>query len=525
MRRLLGALVAFAATAAGGLVLPAPSGVDAAPSQERLSPVIGSGSTYAALAINQWKSYAQTRRWDVSYNPIGSPRGLGEFSQNRNDFAGTEAEFSSLGQADQVSRGFQYTPDVAGAIAIAYNVDDAAGNHVSTLRLSRRTIARIFIGDIRRWSDPAIAADNGGRTLPDRAITVYYRGGQSGTTALFYDFVQHTVPDRYGPWARANGFRTDARIIQLDTSPGFIPGAQGLSGNDQQAQAVASSRGKWSITYVEASYAYDNHAEIAWVQNQSGNWTQPSAQSITSALESAGLRGDISQDLSVVYVNPASDGYPISAYSYLMTQCAPTPVVATCRGRYTREGKENTLELWLRYIACEGQAEMGRGVKGYAPLPPHLSQEIANSIARMTGGSPERLTRANCRNPRFNPNFRLPSSPPPPELPPIEASGGATDTADGPGETTGSGSTGGSANSATTDANAASGSEVAAGVAGEGAVAVGGGSTDWREADPTSYTRSGLSPIEKWAFVAVVAIITAPVLGGVVWGLVRRRPT
>ena len=37
-----------------------------------------------------------------------------------------------------------------------------------------------------------------------------------------------------------------------------------------------------------------------------------------------------------------------------------------------------TLAKWMRYIACEGQINMAH--IGYSPLPPNLSQEVANSI-------------------------------------------------------------------------------------------------------------------------------------------------
>src|SRR5262249_23153245 len=152
------------------------------------------------------------------------------------------AEFSALGAgggggSDPGSaRGYQYVPDVAGAIAVMYNVDDKAGRKVDYLHLSRRTIARIFTGDISRWSDPAITADNKGLVLPDEPITVVYRAGQSGTTALFYDFVQHIAPDVFNPWAARNNLPTSVRIIQLDSTPTFAPKTLALTGSDQIAQ-------------------------------------------------------------------------------------------------------------------------------------------------------------------------------------------------------------------------------------------------------------------------------------------------
>src|SRR5262249_2841600 len=159
---------------------------------------------------------------------------------------------------------------------------------------------------------------------------VIYRNGTSGTTALFYDFVQHTVPGEFAAWAQRNSYSTNIRIIQVDTSATFVPKGRGLSASDQMADAVSGE--KWAISAVDAGYAkFAPRAEVAFVQNQAGNYVQPSAGNITAALETAGLRGDISQDLSGVYANRSPIGYPLSAYSYLTTQCAPGKG-PNCRG-------------------------------------------------------------------------------------------------------------------------------------------------------------------------------------------------
>jgi phosphate transport system substrate-binding protein len=122
----------------------------------------------------------------------------------------------------------------------------------------------------------------------------------------------------------------------------------------------------------------------------------------------------LSQELSGVYTSRHPAAYPISAYSYIVTQCARAGDRPTCKGNYGNAGVSETLRQWLRYIACDGQVEMAN--IGYSPLPPNLSQEIANSIARMYGDrAPERLTPANCANPRFH-GGGLPLSPPPPPV-------------------------------------------------------------------------------------------------------------
>jgi phosphate transport system substrate-binding protein len=363
--------------------------------------VNGAGSSYVALAMQQWVADAQTSGLDVNYLPNGSPQGMTSYGQSLIDFAGTEAEFSALqASGGEQNRGFQYVPDVAGATAVLYNVDDAAGRKVEDLHLSMRTIARVFTGDITKWSDPAITADNAGRQLPDQPIEVVYRSGQSGTTGTFYDFVQHTAPDIFNPWAQRNRFPTgDTRIIQLDSSPNFAPKTAAFSSSDQIAQYLAGTNGKWGIGYDEFGYAKVYKASAAWVKNAAGQWVLPYAENISAALESARLRPDLSQELSGVYASTSAKAYPISAYSYLVTQCEPAGDRQTCKGNYPNSGVTDTLTKWMRYIACDGQVNMAR--IGYAPLPANLSQEVANSIARLKGGSPETLNASNCANPRF----------------------------------------------------------------------------------------------------------------------------
>jgi phosphate transport system substrate-binding protein len=481
----------------------------------------GSGSTYVGLAMQQWVADAQTSGLSVNYLPTGSPQGLTQFGQNLIDFAGTEAEYSALGGSEP-SRGYQYVPDVAGAVAIMYNADDKSGRHVDYLHLSRATVARIFIGEISNWSDPAITADNAGLELPNQPITVVYRGGQSGTTALFYDFVQHMLPSDFSSWAARNQLPTNVRIVQLDTSPNFAPKTLALNGSDQMAQYVASSSGKWAIAYDEFGYAKTYGAAAAWVQNQAGQWVLPYAENISAALEGAQLRPDLSQELSGVYASSNPAAYPISAYSYIVTQCAPSSQRATCKGNYSNPGVSETLSTWMRYIACDGQVNMAR--IGYSPLPPNLSQEMANSIGRMNGAAPETLSAANCNNPRFKGSLGAgASSPKDPLAGRLPASAGGTAgagraggalgrTAAGAAGSTGAG-TGAGAGTALGAAGpaGAAGDLGASGLAG-GAAAVGGGSGIWRPADPVSYSRAAAAPSSSVPVFLLLLLIAAPPL-------------
>jgi len=481
--------------------------------------ILGSGSTYVGLAMQQWTGDAQTRGLDVTYSQTGSPDGLNSFANGLTDFAGTEAEFSALSAPP--NRSFQYVPSVAGAIAVMYNASDKAGRKIEYLHLSMRTIARIFMGDISRWSDPAISADNLGLELPDEQITVVFRSGQSGTTALFYDFVANAAPDIFGPWAARNRLPTNVRIIQLDSTPTFAPKTIAFSSSDQIAAHVASDEGRWSIAYDEFGYAKLYNASTAWVQNASGNWVLPYAQNISAALESAQLRDDFSQELSGVYASGNPEAYPISAYSYIVTQCSPDPSRPSCRGPYANPGVAETLAKWLRYIACDGQVNMAR--IGYSPLPPNLSQEVANAIGRMQGSGAEGLNADNCANPRFRGSLGEGASSPKDPLANVSSLGSGPGGADG-------GLSGGSASSAANGQDSSGASSDAAGSAAQargaasGSRALSGGSDVFRDLAPVAYSRVSTPGLGAGPLVALVLAISLPIIFATGAGRRRKDP-
>ena len=320
------------------------AGASAPAGAANLAPANGQGSTYAALAFQEWTQSVQNQGLNLNYTPTSSPAGLEAYSQNTADFAGTEAEFSELlpGSPVNVPRGFEYTPDVAGATAIMYNAAVTASGQdpITSLRLSPMTIAKIFLGLISNWDDPAISADNGGVKLPNEHITVVCRTGQSGTTALFYDFVAHTDPAGYAAWAAQNGFSTGSRLLEVDDANSPTNMAC-QSGSDTEANYIAANR--WTIGYDEFGYAKVYNDNVAWVQNASGNWVQPYAVNISAALQSAQLAPDTSQNLTGVYTSTNPQAYPISAYSYILVQCAPNSARSTCLSPYPNQGIANTM--------------------------------------------------------------------------------------------------------------------------------------------------------------------------------------
>ena len=156
LRRLLAAVVATAtATLAALLGLAATGAVAGATTS--LASVTGQGSTYAALAFQTWTQGAQVNDGlNVNYTSTGSPAGLSSFAVEHGHIRRHRGRVlralrrNTPHANSHVPRGFAYTPDVAGAMAIMYHValNPTGADPVTYLHLSPLTIARIFMGYI-----------------------------------------------------------------------------------------------------------------------------------------------------------------------------------------------------------------------------------------------------------------------------------------------------------------------------------------------------------------------------------------
>ena len=95
----------------------------------------------------------------VTYASVGSSAGKTGYANGTYKFGGSESAYSSGAPATLV-----YVPLVGGAIAIGYRLDgiSPAG---ATVRLPSEVVAKIFAGQITKWSDPAIAAANKATTV------------------------------------------------------------------------------------------------------------------------------------------------------------------------------------------------------------------------------------------------------------------------------------------------------------------------------------------------------------------------
>jgi phosphate transport system substrate-binding protein len=324
------------------------------------SSVTAEGSTAQQNAIalfNQVWGQACSGK-NLSYNPTGSGAGRQQFVAGNVDFAGSDSAIKDAQAAEAAERcggnPAWNLPLVFGPIAMAYNLDGVEG-----LVLDGGTLAKVFQGQITKWNDPAIAALNEGKTLPDTTITPIFRSDSSGTTDNFQKYLDAASG---GAWTKGDG---------SEFQGGAGEGAQKSAG---VAQAVQATPG--AIGYVEKGFADQAGLPYAQIDNGGGavELSDESAGKAIDAAEFAADGNDLKLDLDSLYGTTEAGAYPLVLATYEIV----------CSNGYDAETAA-AVKSFLTVAATDGQA--GLSAAGYVPLPEQFKQRLLTSIEAISSTS------------------------------------------------------------------------------------------------------------------------------------------
>ena len=305
--------------------------------------ISGAGSTFAQPIISQWG--AELKKNDsltVNYNAIGSGGGIAQFQANTVDFGDTDSAMTDeeIEVADK-NGSTVHVPIVFGAVTVSYNLPEVE----SGLKLDGETIGDIYLGKITKWDDPAIAKLNPGVKLPSTSITVVHRSDESGTTALFTQFLDETNKE----WHSKVG--TD-KTVKWPTGTG-ANGNEGVAGSVQQTEGA--------IGYVELAYALQNEFTTAAVQNKAGDFVTPTLESTSAAGEGVKFPPDLR--FSAINASTSPKAYPIASGTFVIVY------EDLCKAGKSEETARNVV-TFLDYGLGEGQKVAEK--LNYAPLPAEL---------------------------------------------------------------------------------------------------------------------------------------------------------
>ena len=312
----------------------------------------GAGSTFDApffdLAFARY--HEQHPGVTVNYADVGSSAGITTFAAKQADFGASDVPMTAAEQAAATGGQVVQVPVDLGAEGVVYNLSLPAG---SRLHLTGPVIARIFLGQITSWHDPAITALNPGINLPDARISVVHRSDGSGTTYIFSNYLSSVSP----AWAAKVGAGKTLKW----------PAGEGAEGNGGVAASVY--RTPFSIGYVEQSYSKGLLLPSAAIRNQAGHYVIPSIQS--AAADAAQKPAITPTDFSIVN-QPGASSYPITGYSWALVY-AHQPSQAT--------GQE--LVSLLDWLTHTGQTYAA--ATSYVPLPPGIRQLAHTMLQQVTG--------------------------------------------------------------------------------------------------------------------------------------------
>jgi phosphate transport system substrate-binding protein len=293
---LVGALVAASATAAH--------------KRRNGGTLNGAGSSLVAPAIQGvWmQMYQAAKGVTVNYASVGSGTGIADISARSVDFGASDAPFTPSQAAGCVHDGISCI-EIPWALAATGPVVNIPNVKQGGLKLSGAVLAKIYLGQITNWDDPAIKALNSGLNLPDLKITVVHRSDGSGDTYAFTNYLSKISPT----WKRQVGFATTV------SWPGSTVGGKGNSG---VAAIVGSTPG--SIGYVSTAYVLQNHLTMAKLKNASGNYVLPRIKSIEAAAQLVRTRA-VKPNSGISIVDPPrtrkrqyAAAWPISTFTYVM---------------------------------------------------------------------------------------------------------------------------------------------------------------------------------------------------------------
>jgi phosphate transport system substrate-binding protein len=296
---LLAAIAALVAVVAAG----------AASAQRQDTVIQGAGSTFVAPLVAQWVNpLGSAYGYSLQYSAIGSGGGIAAITSRTVDFGASDAPLTS----DQFDacKGCVQIPWALSATSVFYNVAGVK----NLLHMDGPTLAKIFMGQVTKWNDPAIQKLNKGVNLPDQNIAIAHRSDNSGTTYNFTDYLSSVSP----AWKSQIG-----KGVAVNWPVGT--GGRGSSG---VAAIVSQTPG--AIGYADVAYALNNHLKYFAVKNRAGKYATPGLKGILGAAASDVKPDPQTNELSIV--NPPTKfplAYPISTYTYVIVpmQSAKAPEI------------------------------------------------------------------------------------------------------------------------------------------------------------------------------------------------------
>src|SRR5262249_41349766 len=242
----------------------------------------------------------------LNYQSIGSGGGIKQIQNKTVTFGATDAPL----KGEELDKfGLSQFPAGMGGIVPVVNLE---GVKPGELVLDGPTLAKIFLGEITKWDDPALKALNPSVKLPSQAIAIVHRSDGSGTTYNFAYYLAEVSPD----WKAKVGVST---ALQW-------PSGIGAKGNEGVANNVGQTKG--AIGYVEYAYAKQNKLTFARLVNKDGKVVEPTAETFQAAAANANWKSQPGYGVTLAN-QPGANSWPMTAATWILVYKQPQDPAAT----------------------------------------------------------------------------------------------------------------------------------------------------------------------------------------------------
>jgi len=303
--------------------------------------ISGAGATFPYPIYAKWADeYKKVTGNGLNYQSIGSGGGIKQIKAKTVTFGASDAPLpgKELNEA-----GLAQFPMVMGGIVPVINLD---GVKPGELTIDGPTLAKIFLGDIKAWDDPAIRKLNPDVKLPSQAIAIVHRSDGSGTTFNFAYYLAEVSAD----WKSKVGVNTSVQW----------PSGIGAKGNEGVANNVANTKG--SIGYVEYAYAKQNKLTFTKMVNKAGKAVAPTSEAFQAAAANADWNSQ--PGYGVILANqPGDSSWPMTAATWILVYKQPSDTAAT--------GEALKFFAWAYKNGSKAAEDLD-----YVPMPANVVKEV-----------------------------------------------------------------------------------------------------------------------------------------------------
>lgn len=318
----------------------------------RAEVVTGAGATFPNPIYQKWAdAYSKKESgFKLNYQSIGSGGGIKQIKEKTVAFGATDKPLKikdSDESKDTLSKiGLMQFPTVIGGVVLVVNLE---GVGAGKLNLTKKNLADIYLGNIKKWNHPDIAKDNKDIKLPDTDISVVHRSDGSGTTFLFADYLSKVSEE----------WKTKVGADSAVKWPVGI-GAKGNEGVASQVKQLPNS-----IGYVEYSYAKENKLTYTKIETEIGHFIEPTSAAFQNAAK--GAKWDEKEGFATSLTNaPGKDSWPITGATFILVY------------EKTPEARDKEISKVLNFFdwAYSPEADKMAEDLGYIPLPEELTTRI-----------------------------------------------------------------------------------------------------------------------------------------------------